>query len=192
MSLVAEIGCGNSPGPFFEEADTHFAIENGSRALQSLRLGENAFTVVEADARDLKFPDNSIDIVLARNVFGDPMLGMTELEKTMHSGLRWEAIMTDDFSEFRAVDKAVQGFINDGKLAILGEAARILIKGGKLLIIEQYTPPIADIFLARARQEGVLPDGLVIQKADLADIASPSYTKRHLPAEAWLGIVVQA
>ena len=149
---VVEIGCGQSPGPRFDGADEYYAVDIDAERLKE--VGQQAgITRIKASAANLPFEDASIDAMLARNVFGDPGLGLTFAEKSESleaDHLRAEALKTD----------------------ILREAARVLISNGKLVVVEEYSPSVAGRYFS-----GLDPadTGLSVRRADLKDVVPADY-----------------
>lgn len=183
---VVEIGCGETAGPFFEGADNHFIIEPDAVKLAKAAAEDTSFSPVQIGAEELNvFGDASIDLVLARNVFGYNALGLSEERG-------WRLIEPN--SKLTKTERAqVQGL----KLAILGEVERILVPSGKLVIVEQYTPRYA-ASLIRTVNRGTLgvPATLTpIIEVPLADVTPANYRDHHqvltdsdirMPARTWV------
>lgn len=162
---IVEIGCGPEAGPFFDGATEHIITDISAAAVTYAAEMEPRFTPLVADAADLSsLPDNSTDVVLARNVFGDPILGydIDEYQSRSHSGHNMAEVV-----ELK-------------KLAIMREAARILLTQGRLLIIEQFTPSEAKRFITKVSQSELpLPNGLTIPSPVTLRAVTPERYARH-------------
>lgn len=178
---IVEIGCGDAPGPIFPDVDEYFAVDVAPVRVENAIKQEPCMIPMLADAVDMpELADRSVDVLLARNVFGDPFLGLDRgraLELSFQEGV--------DFNNNTARKEVIQR-----KLAIVAEASRLLVEGGGLIIVEQYTPQIANDFVSAMNNEGLGAENRLktFNKVDLSTITPDSYSKKHLGAEAWIGI----
>lgn len=159
--LVVEIGCGNDAGPFFEGADFHYAIDINPNRVWAAVANDPTLTPIVGNAADLKFEDQSINTVLARNVFGDRTLGA-------NTGL-------------------LEGVFNEGadvadqhKIKILKEASRILVKEGLIVVVEQHTPEQFLQFLDRVQHPDQWPKYLTpFSETTLEEVTPTNYSSRR-------------
>ncbi|HEY4964683.1 MAG TPA: hypothetical protein VIH90_08405 [Candidatus Saccharimonadales bacterium] len=178
--IVVEIGSGKSPGPFFDGADPHFIVDRDRDALTESAERHPEFTpMFGSDATRLDLPDSSVDIVLARNVFGDPALGIDKRTLGMVYGL--QTLMVDDYdtSGLAELNGGLDSTQYSYKQRIAREASRVLIGGGKFIVIEQYTPPVAEAFFHRLATD---PDGvpeLSFATLPIVDITPITYSRQH-------------
>ena len=144
--IVVEIGCGTNPGPYWEGNENHFIVDRSNFALalgadKDPRLDPLYFE----DALSLPMLDESVDLVLARNVFGDFNLGG---ERNQHQY----------------------------KLQIVLEASRVLMTGGKLLVIEDLTPAVSERFFSKLSKDPNSSVKLEFEEVDIAVATPPSYS----------------
>ena len=147
---VVEIGCGNQPGPYFEGAAEHYIVDTDVAALEMGLRPNTSFTPVVASAADMGFDDASIDTVLARNVFGDPSLILASFEKIMHLGAFAALAKEEKYEKLIEHMLTVEDRTGLLKADIMKEAGRILLPGGKLVVVEQFTPKVARRFFEKA------------------------------------------
>jgi hypothetical protein len=182
---IVEIGCGDSAGPFFPGADEYFAVDISPLRVENAVLQEPRMTPMVADAVSMPdLADKSVDILLARNVFGDPFLGLERsraLELSFREGV--------DFKNVIARREVAQR-----KLAIIAEASRLLIDGGGLIIVEQYTPQVANSFVSTLHAEAPPIKSRLgtFEGVDLSSITPDAYAKKHLGAQAWIAVASPA
>ncbi|HWT40411.1 MAG TPA: class I SAM-dependent methyltransferase [Dongiaceae bacterium] len=180
---VVEIGCGDNAGPFFKNATEHFAVDISPLRVQNAVDNEPRFTPMVADATNLDgIDDSSVHVLLARNVFGDPFLGLER-------GLALDLSFTqreDDESRKAKLDVVRR------KLAVVAEAARILTTGGQLLVVEQYTPEYAEEFIDQVNDGTLLrPASLApFEQVELSDVTPKDYSRRHFNATTWVSTAV--
>lgn len=178
---IVEIGCGDSAGPFFPNADEYFAVDTSPLRVENAVQEEPRMTPMVADAANMPgIKDMSVDVLLARNVFGDPFLGLERgraLELSFREGI--------DFEDVIARREVIQR-----KLAILAEASRILVEGGELIIVEQYTPQVASNFVGDIETTSATAKSRLknFDEVDLSTITPISYAKKHIGAQAWIAI----
>ncbi|HET7320615.1 MAG TPA: class I SAM-dependent methyltransferase [Candidatus Saccharimonadales bacterium] len=169
---IVEIGCGERAGPHFGDDYEHFAVDTNAHALNTSLLREPALTAINADARHMpQFEDASINVILARNVFGDPYLGVD-----------WQTVRNIFLTSTKCpeYDAAVEQSDNT-KIALLREAGRLLIAGGKLVIVEQLTPEHAESFFARleVKTDGY-PNRLTqLVHGNIANLTPAKYANAH-------------
>ena len=183
--IVVEIGCGNKPGPFFEGAGEHFAVDAYAPDILEVLLARTEMTPLVADASDLGFDDESVDVVLARNVFGDIALGMSDEDRY---DLAWAIKALTEGEEVEGGEEALESFAAieaesaSKKIDILRETGRILVVGGKLIVVEQESPMVAERFFSGARQRDdfdLLEVFGIKHNVPLADVTPPNYARAH-------------
>lgn len=180
MNTLVEIGGGDNPGPRFGSVQRHISVDTDFRALSSAALRVPDVISQYGDATSLSdFPDGSVDIVLARNVFGDGLLGIPPDQKTI--------VIRDMLNDIKLASRVHEN-ANYIKLMMLGAACRVLVDGGRLIVVERYSPDVARRFFQdeTTRTTG----GLGIEKARLSDVAPANYVAAQAslsePA-VWLG-----
>ena len=110
MYTVVEIGCGEFPTPRFDGADRHIALDIDAEAIDSaLKFGDGHVIPVIGDASQIGLRDSCADIVVARNVFGDPALGMSERNNKMFQSLSLVMIQQGEFDKLH---KTLVPFLN--------------------------------------------------------------------------------
>lgn len=168
MAILLEIGGGKHPGPRFEDVDQHISVDIDTTAVENASRLHPDITSQFGDAEQLTdFSDSSVDTVLARNVFGDPLLGFSGQSRHLAA---------EDLARKREQGEAYR-IVKENKLRILASAARVLIDGGRLIIVEQLTPEIAEAFLGHHAKE--IPTGLQIEQADFDSVAPKNYVYSH-------------
>lgn len=169
MVRLLEIGGGIHPGPRFDGVDEHISIELDPDAVEQATRFHPEIDSRLGDAEVLTdFDDSSVDIVLARNVLGDPLLGFIDTATRIRAG--------EDLLRKRSTGEAYR-IVKENKLRILASAARVLTDGGKLIIVEQITPEITEDFFREHTQE--ITARLEIQKADFDSVAPANYVYAH-------------
>ncbi|HEX5797327.1 MAG TPA: class I SAM-dependent methyltransferase [Candidatus Saccharimonadales bacterium] len=183
---VVEIGCGPEAGPRFDGADEHYIVDTDEVALGSAYFRDIRLTPMIASATDLDFEDGSVDTVLARNVFGDNALTISNPQKEElavdllaldREGRHWEIISELTHLESKAFYL---------KLDIMREAARILVGGGQLVAVERLSPKVAGRFFDFAAEFSRLDGRLdldtvfdIEQGLPLEDVTPPNYAETH-------------
>lgn len=184
MNVVVEIGCKNLPGPFFEGADKHYIVDPDAESLAVGAHRNAAFTPVVSDASNLDFlPDASVNTLLARNVFGDPALFT---DKTKREAMQDEVIAllrAAKIAETYEFMIAAEVECSALKSSILQEAGRVLVTGGHLVVVEQYSSSVAKRFFAAVAGNLLLTGGLDIQPASLYTVAPANYVQHQQAAE---------
>lgn len=178
--IVVEIGCGSDAGPFYEGADQHFIVDNDREALAKAARRDERFTpLVGGDASRLELEDASVDVILARNVFGDPFLGFSESTRSMAAHL--PLALLSDGNEVAAAEvmDATTAKVYRLKKDIVQEAARLLVTGGSLLAVEQYTPYIANKFFTDLIWDRDHTTELSFCRDAISAITPPSYAAKH-------------
>lgn len=180
--IVVEIGCGPNAGPFIDGATEHFIVDQDEDAVRTAMRFDDRFTpLVGCDAGDLPFENQSIDIVLARNVFGDELLGLSKNTKAMAILLPL-ALMADGnmvgFQEITTRTSAYSAY--ERKIRLLTEASRILTSQGSMFIVEQYTPSVAEEFFTRLEQDPDQQTDLVFSRQNGDTRLPSSYTEKRL------------
>ena len=148
---VIEIGCGDVAGPYWTSTEEHVIVDIDPTQVFSVENSGKGFRQFQADARKMPmFPDNSADIILARNVFGDEHLGDDYVDPSATTLLNPMNVPDDQYSVF-AREKV------DRKMAILHEGGRILNNGGQFIVFESTTPDVAEQFLSAAQPKSYAP-----------------------------------
>lgn len=184
MNRVIEIGCGGAwdAGPFFEGADVHYLIESNKSLLSEATEYDPSLTALPEDnAMQIGFPDNSIDIILARNVFGDPLLGIGQNQRNMISGLGIAYEAEGKFSDLRTINTGIKDAIYIRKKLIVQEASRVLITGGSFIIYEQYTPGFARQFFDELYNDFDGRQTVRFLETQLSLVVPLNYAARHAP-----------
>lgn len=180
---VVEIGCGKQPGPFFEGAAEHFLVDPDANALALASMADIHFSPIVGSATDLEFEDESVDTVLARNVFGDPSLILDRNEKTINLALL--AVLSDEekYEEIIEHMEMIEDETGLLKVKIMQEAGRILLPSGKLVVVEQLTPKVARKFFEKAADysDGFDPNEVFDIEHDvpLCEVTPASYAEIH-------------
>lgn len=193
---VVEIGCGAEAGPLFESAAEHIIVDTDVNALCSAHVRDLRLRPMIADATDLdELEDASVEIILARNVFSDPTLVLSNSQKRQ---------LTDELkahgidSRAEELDKQLaqleaQSILSKG--AIMREAARILITNGRLIAVEQQSPKVAGRFFAGVAEFGEFDAGFDFDAAfdiesgvPLAEVTPTNYAAAHdsSKTETWV------
>lgn len=183
---VVEIGCGAEAGPRFEGATEHVIVDKDPLAVGTAYMGDIRLTPVIADARDLKIEDASIDTVLARNVFGDSSLFLSNDEKNELKdellGLHADEQYTEVAKKLMHIEAISVGM----KVEIMRETARILVAGGRLVVVEQLSPPVARRFFEVGIGFSEVDGGLDLSEAfdveqgvPLREVTPPNYAAAH-------------
>ena len=184
MNVVVEIGCREQPGPFFEGADRHYIVDPDAENLAKGALTDVAFTAVVADASNLDFlADASVNTFLARNVFGDPALFTDSTKRREMQAEVIELLEASKVAEAYERTTAAEIECAPLKSAILSEAGRVLVVGGRLIVVEQYSPNVARRFFKSIAGDPALTGGLDIKSASLPAIAPASYVEHQVDAE---------
>lgn len=176
---VLEIGAGEFPGPIFDNSDIHIALDIE-------HFTDDKFKRITADATSMPMQSRTIDIVLARNVFGDPFLGVPEERR----GSYHNRLFANKFESHTELNSIVDDIFeaNIRKTLIINEIARVLRTNGKLIIIEQYTPDVASEFIDSNNCS--LFDDLVLNSASLESVTPANYHEFHnriWKPKAWVG-----
>ena len=154
---MLEIGCGKmSENPEGGLDAVALDLDRGDLYRSVLR---ETPPLLQANAGHLPFPDDVFDIILARNVIGEPALGQS-------SGY------LDTFSN-RDFESAL-----NLKLRILGEAARTLVPAGKIIVAESYTPEVAEEFFETHTTN--LPSGISRPREVEFDTRLTPFASRHM------------
>ena len=191
MYTVVEIGCGEFPTPRFDGADRHIALDIDAEAIDSaLKFGDGHVIPVIGDASQIGLRDSCADIVVARNVFGDPALGMSERNNKMFQSLSLVMIQQGEFDKLHKLQDDVDVRVNALKTSVMKEVFRVLAVGGKLIAIEQYTPEVArDYFnLLHTNSNGHKP--MEMQEMKIAEVSpciSTDLTCREFDT-SWVGV----
>lgn len=189
MKTVLEIGCGALAGPKFDDADIHYGLDNNQKQLDHTPNYSVSRGLIfqQGDASSLTdFADSTIDVVLARNLFGVPLLGLNESER--------QQVRTSERypGQFITMDKECNKLlssVDEKKKSFLEAADRVLKSDGQLVVVEQYTPIVAErFFVSQAMRFG----SLAITRARLEDVTPENYSSFHLKmdpyTQAWLGV----
>jgi ubiquinone/menaquinone biosynthesis C-methylase UbiE len=181
MLRVLEIGCGDSPGPFFEGASKHFIADVNSQAVLEAVRREPCFTPLpRGDARQLPLPDSSLDIVLARNIFGDPALGLDLANRENFIREEVDIAQKLGITAQKFYRKIVDGFFYDKKSLIMHEIGRVLVPEGRLLAVEQKTPHVARDFFANFAIDSTLECSFRVKETSDLSLYTPlTYAVAH-------------
>lgn len=191
MTTVLEIGCGLHPNPRFQETAQHFILDPDKHALDHASRKHPDFTPILGRADDLScFDDESLDIVIASNLFGDAFLGIGGKDREALIDLQSECLSTGQIQRFMEISARASIDSDPLKLSIMQEIGRTIRCNGKLIVIETISPPIAAAFFGDQEFIDGL-HGIVMEKRKLAQIAPSSYTQHYEHEdwyESWLGI----
>jgi hypothetical protein len=180
MLTVFEIGCGNNPGPFYDGAMEHYISDIDSRAVTEAYKREPRFYPKPGDARRIPMDPSTIDIVLARNVFGDKYLGYDVRQR--HALLRDVVHINDEMGvEARQIYKnEIDEMIYEKKSLIMHEIGRVLRVGGELMVVEQQTPRVARDFFEAFEADKTVECSFQIQEfSDLSERMPLTYAATH-------------
>ncbi len=180
--IVVEIGCGPNAGPFIDGATEHFIVDKDEDAVHSAMRFDRRFTpMAGCDAGDLPFEEESLDIVLARNVFGDELLGLSKNAKAMAILLPLALMADGNMAGFQEVTSETDLYsAYERKVRLLVEASRILTAQGSIFIVEQYTPSVAEEFFTRFEQDPDQQTDLIFSRQVESVMLPPSYTEKRL------------
>ncbi|MEK7142652.1 MAG: class I SAM-dependent methyltransferase [Patescibacteria group bacterium] len=148
-TIIFEIGPGESPffsqsGKEVKENEFYIGVDLDPEVLKrdQENFGQENIHFIQAEGEKLPLPDNSADIIVARNYFGQSSNIPEE------GSLEW-AIFYLTKSRFQPTWKDRElGFES-----FLEEARRVLKSKGELVIIEQYTPIKFDSMVGRLNSE---------------------------------------
>jgi ubiquinone/menaquinone biosynthesis C-methylase UbiE len=191
MSIIVEIGCGTDPGPRFEEPGAaeslFYATDISETKLDLVEELHPEMIPLQADAANLPFDDESIDIVLARNVFGHPNLIYPDDAGPLALNMMLDALESGQPEAFKKISDIGRYHSDLLKDRILDEASRVLVAAGKLIIVEHLSPRVTKEYLARRQTLGGM--ALRIEETDLAAVAPPNYQAAHKSKFpfVWLG-----
>lgn len=176
---IVEIGCGDKPGPLLKQATEYYAVDPSEDCMRRVAENNPGFIPMIADAANLDMlKSGDIDIVLARNVFGDPFLG----------GDR-ETALNIQFGEVSAEQReSMRMQVIRKKLAIASEAARILNEEGRLVVIDSYTPEHTKDFIDTTKElwRSSVSKLSSLERVDL-QIAVPELEQKSTPGVmAWV------
>jgi hypothetical protein len=146
--VVVEIGTGGqepAPRPGFGDA-----LLVGTE-LDPALLVAGPRPVLAADGRDLPFAARSVDLLVARNVFGDVGLGfgfeqVTGFDPPGYAAHVRELVQRGARPELEALRDKVRVMVagvDATKQAMLRDAARVLRADGQVLVVETLTPDFA-------------------------------------------------
>lgn len=166
---VLEIGCGAVPGPRFADATSYIAVDADPEMVAMATQVCPEMEVEVGDATQLAYADNSFDVVLARNVLGDPYLGV---RRTLLSA--YIQVLSSSSREDIELVNAMNSSVANRKLATVKEAMRILVPAGIFLVVEDLTPFVANRFFD-AHSDILVEDRIALSPAhDIANSALPA------------------
>ncbi len=180
MKHVLEIGSGYMPGPCFQGVRTYTALDiDKADVAHAARHHKNIAHII-GDARRLPVASKTIDIVIARNVFGDPTWGVSDRGMGYVSLLgAANAANTEPGAALTLLDR----HIARNKDQAIAEAARVLKTMGRLIIIEQITPEVAIEYLEQPGAADLLATNFAVEESSLADALPAHYANRF--KHAW-------
>jgi hypothetical protein len=168
--FVIEIGVGTdvpSVRPFARDA-TYVGVD-----VDASLLTRHTSPVVAADATRLPFADHSVDFVVACNVFGDVGLGFGFEEAVGFDPPGYAEHVKQlvargavrELEVLRARVRAMTTMVAATKLDMLREAARVLRRGGEVIVVETLTPQFAHEWIGglgggRANESTLIPAGM--------------------------------
>lgn len=184
---VFEIGAGEEFGPPFPGAD-YIVTDPDLKALERSReaLLEAGCAAVAVSATQLPTYCRSVNTIVARNVFGDPLLVMPE-RKAARSSL-FDLLQQGEHEEYSRLDRELRAESYGLKDGIIKEAARVLITGGKLIAVEHKTPWVAAEYLEGSGSQVAAAVGLDVAKVALQEVVPSTYAepfKENPLLEAW-------
>ena len=167
--FVVEIGVGRqrpAVRPFARDA-VYIGVD-----VDPTLLTLGGIRLVAADAAHLPFADRSVDHLVACNVFGDIGLGFGFEEVVGRDPQRYAEHVQrlvargaiDELEALRARVGTMSRAVDATKLSILREAARVLRRGGDVIVVETLTPKFAQEWIAR------LTEGRANESTALADM----------------------
>jgi hypothetical protein len=189
--FVIEIGVGTqtpSIRPFARDA-AYVGVD-----VDATLLTRRTAPVVAADARRLPFADHSVHYVVACNVFGDVGLGfgfeeVVGLDPQSYAEHLRRLIAQGAVGELEALRarvRAMTGAVHATKLGILGEAARVLRRGGELIAVETLTPQFAQEWISQLGAGRAKESTLTAEGVEYRCRAVPTHNRRRrycTPAE---------
>lgn len=186
MNTVVEIGCGNKPGPRFPEAKNYYALDPDLQALKQVDPAAG-FVTVAVSATDLPFYSRSVDTIIARNVFGDPLLCSPD-QRRRKDDMRF-FLQAGKFEEYLDIDNELRHKAVGVKSAIIHEAGRTLIKSSNLVVVENLTPWVTEEYLNGPGKMAAEEAGLAIHPVDLTEVLPAKYAQHYkdvaAPLAAW-------
>lgn len=178
-------------GPVFATAAEYYGLDIDADAVAFAAARTPRLIPVVEDARHTSFDTESIDQVVAHNMFGDPVLHMeSSQEKLEYFDECSRLFENDEITKLRTFQQGHERQADHLKDSILQEVARILVRSGSLIIVEDLPTREAAKYLERYHAQGYA-DSLRIERADLFNITPPNYAAYHLNVSpnlmAWLG-----
>ena len=191
MSVAVEIGAGHTARPdfFTRRYDEYYVVDNDPERLAWGRYEGTYLRPVLADAANLDFADCSVDVVLARNVFGHAVLGFNPDQESHWHELRYATKRGQASRRERKELTEINNGIFEKKVAIMHEAARILVEGGKLVSVDYYTPQYAtDFFTALETLPIHERPCLTVEEVALSSVAKPHYAEHDTRSKTWVAV----
>jgi hypothetical protein len=123
-------------------------------------------------------------------VFGDPDVKIRNSFSGAESSLSLALIGHGGIASFQALQTGLENINYDRKVSFINEASRILVSSGKLLIVEQYTPHVAEKFLSRLSEDVNATHNMKFEETTIDSIAPASYAAAHSQSPrilSWIG-----
>lgn len=155
---VLEISSGAEPGPRFADATSYTAVITDP---ESAAFAAQAYPDIQVEAGRadmLAYADDSFDIVVARNVLGDPYLGVPRNQVASYLN-----VLTSQKRPNKTLIRSMNTAVAHTKLETVKEAMRTLVPGGFCVVVEDLMPVVTVDFF-RQHEHTLATQGIITSR----------------------------